>query len=205
MRKSTNLSYSEYLHIAYDINVLNQAIDIELKTMGVNLSDFLPEQKSLTQILRLSAYTKEKWGEAIRAKLTGLFDCDTFSHTEKPFPDDEIILTKVALKIKLNSYGSVENFKARICLRGDMQIKDANSNSWSPTSSTRLLKCLIADAAKNKTISYQLDFIQGFIQSEAKTRMFAILDKEYEQFCPKLVGRFGRPLRLKKISIWSCF
>ena len=134
------------------------------------------------------------WKEAIRAELTGLFDCDTFSHTEKPFPDDEIILTKVALKIKLNSYGSVENFKARICLRGDMQIKDANSNSWSPTASTRLLKCLIADAARNKTIIYQLDFFHAFIQSEAKRRMFVIFDKEYEQFCPKLAVHFGRPL-----------
>ena len=69
-------------------------------------------------------------------------------------------------------------------MRGDMQIKNGNNNSWSPTASTRLLKCLIADAAYNKTQVYQLDFIQAFIQSEAKKRMFIILDKEYETFCP---------------------
>ena len=28
--------------------------------------------------------------------------------------------------------------------------------------------------------------------------MFVLLDKEYEQFCSKLVKHFGRPLRLKK-------
>ena len=28
--------------------------------------------------------------------------------------------------------------------------------------------------------------------------MFILLDKEYEQFCPKLAKYFGRPLRLKK-------
>ena len=197
MRKSTDLPYSEYLHIAHGINVLNKAED-RVKDNGINLSDFLPEPRSLTQILRLSPHTKERWGEAIRAELTGLFDCDTFSLTEKPFPADEIIPTKLALKTKLNSYGGLDKLKARICLRGDMQIKDANSNSWSPTASTRLLKCLIADAARNKTTIYQLDFIQAFIQSEAKRRMFVILDKEYEQFCPKLAGHFGRPLRLKK-------
>ena len=197
MRKSTDLLYSEYLHIAHDKNVLNKTKD-RIKDNGISLSDFLPEPKSLTQIFRLSTHTKEKWGEAIRAEFTGLFDCDTFSLTEKPFPADEIIATKLALKTKSNSYGGLDKLKTRICLRGYMQIKDTNSNSWFPTASTRLLKCFIADAARNKTIIYQLDFIQAFIQSETKRRMFVILDKEYEQFCPKLEGHCGRPLRLKK-------
>ena len=50
----------------------------------------------------------------------------------------------------------------------------------------------------NRVYVYQLDFIQAFIQSEAKTRMFLIFDKEYGYFCPKLAGYFGRPLKLKK-------
>ena len=82
---------------------------------------------------------------------------------EKPLPADEIIPTKLAMKTKLNSYGGLDKLKTRICLRGDMQIKDANNNSWSPTASSRLLKCLIADAAQNKSTVYQLDFIQAFI------------------------------------------
>ena len=45
---------------------------------------------------------------------------------------------------------------------------------------------------------YQLDFIQAFIQSDVKKRMFVLLDKEYEQFCPKLAKHFRRPLRLIK-------
>ena len=52
-------------------------------------------------------------------------------------------------------------------MRGDMKIKNGGNNSWSSTISTRLLKCIIADAAYNKTYKYQLDFIQAFIQSEA--------------------------------------
>ena len=86
------------------------------------------------------------------------------------------------MKTKLISYGGLDKRKARICLRGDMQIKDTNNNSWSPTASTRLLKCLIADAAQNKLTVYQFDFIQAFIQSETKKRIFVLLDKEYEIF-----------------------
>ena len=98
-----------------------------------------PEPRSLSQVLRLPTHTKEKWGEDIRAEITGLFDSGTFSLNEKPLPTDEIIPTKLAMKTKLNSYGGLDKIKARICLRGDMQIKDANSNSWSPTASARLL------------------------------------------------------------------
>ena len=124
-------------------------------------------------------------GEAIRAEVSGLFDNETFLLNETALPTDEIIPVKLALKAKLNIYGGLEKLKARICLRGDMQIKD-ESNSWSPTASTRLLKNFIADAIANHAIIYQLDFIQAFIQSITKKRMFVILDKDYEQFCPKL-------------------
>ena len=67
-----------------------------------------------------------------------------------------------------------------------------------PLPATRLLKCIIADAAYNKTHIYQLEFIQAFIQSEATKWMLIILDREYEHFCPKLAKHFGRPLKLKK-------
>ena len=45
---------------------------------------------------------------------------------------------------------------------------------------------------------YQLDFIQAFIQSDTRKRIFVTLDEEYEIFCPKLANHLGRPLRLKK-------
>ena len=177
MSKMNDVPYVEYLHIAHDIKELNVSED-RIKDTGINLSDFLPEPRSLSHVLRLSPHIKDKWGEAIRSELTGLFDSDTFSLVEKPLPADEIIPVKLAFKTKLNSYGGLDKLKARICMRGDMQIKNGNNNSWSPTASTRLLKCLIADAAYNRTPIYQLDFIQAFIQSEAKKRMFVILDRE---------------------------
>ena len=84
--------------------------------------------------------------------------------------------------------------KVRVCLRGDMQIKD-ELNLWSPTTSVRLLQKIIADSIFCNSKIYQLDFIQAFIQSPTKKRMFVLLDKEYESFCPKLAKHFGRPLR----------
>ena len=85
-----------------------------------------------------------------------------------------------------------------------MQIKES-FNNWSPTASTRLLKCFLADAILNQSKIYQLDFIQAFIQSDTKRRIFVILDKVYATFCPKLKDNIGRPLRLKKFLYGADF
>ena len=72
-----------------------------------------------------------------------------------------------------------------------MKIKDL-INNWSPTASVQLLKFFLDDAIQNKTIIYQLDCIQAFIQFPTKKRIFIILDKDYETFCPQLAEHFGR-------------
>ena len=181
MSKINEIPYSKFLHIAHDMKQMNATED-RVKNTGINISDFLPEPRSLSHVLRLSPYIKDKWGEAIRSELTELFDSETFSLNEKPLPADEIIPTKLAFKTKLNSYGSLDKLKARICMIGDMQIKNGNNKSWTPTASTRLLKCLIADAAFNKAVVYQLDFIQAFIQSRLRRECLSSLIENMKFF-----------------------
>ena len=50
---------------------------------------------SLSQILRINKHVQEKWGNAIRKEINGLFDNGTFEVT---LPSDEIIPVKLALK-----------------------------------------------------------------------------------------------------------
>ena len=190
------MNNAEYLNIAHEQLKTNKAIE-KNQDIQINLSDFIPEPRSLNQVLKLSPLIREKWGASIKKEILGLFDNDTFDTAERALPADEVIPVKCAFKANLNSYGGLDKLKARICVRGDMQIKDL-INNWSPTASVRLLKCFLADAIQNKAIIYQLDFIQAFIQSPTKKRIFVILDKEYETFCPQLAEHFGRPLRLKK-------
>ena len=62
---------------------------------SINLTDFMPKTSSLSQVLRRLGHTKEKWRTSIRSEITGLFDNDIFSFTERPLPADEIIPTKI--------------------------------------------------------------------------------------------------------------
>ena len=56
-------------------------------------------------------------------------DNETFDINEKALPADEVIPVKYTFKAKLNSYGGLDKLKARICVQGDMQIKDQTNLS----------------------------------------------------------------------------
>ena len=148
------INNAEYLNIALEQIHTNKIIEKNQDTQ-INLSDFIPESKSLSPVLKLSPLVKEKWGMSIKKEILGLFDNDTFDTDERDLPADEVIPVKCAFKAKLNSYGGLDKLKVRICIRGDMQIKDL-INNWSPTASVRLLKCFLADAIQNRAIIYLL-------------------------------------------------
>ena len=134
MAKVNGITYFEYLHIAHGIKGMNVP-KCRVKDMGLNLPNFLPEPRSLSHVSRLSPNLNEKWGEAIRSELVGLFDGDNFSSIDKYLPA-EIIPPKLALKTNINSYGGLDKLKARMCKLGGMQIKNGITKSWSPTAST---------------------------------------------------------------------
>ena len=98
--------------------------DIKHLDDTISLSDFLPEPRSLNQVMKLNSSVCDKWGTAINKEITGLFDNETFGLDEKQLPNDKVIPTKLTLKSKINSYGGLDKLKARICFRGDMQEKN---------------------------------------------------------------------------------
>ena len=76
-----NMGYTEYLHAAHDLQSTKKNEERYQDTV-INLSDFIPEPKSLPQILKwINIY--KKWGEAIRKEINGLFDNGTYEVTER--------------------------------------------------------------------------------------------------------------------------
>ena len=88
-------------------------------------------------------------------------------------------------KEKIQSDGSLDKLKLRIVVRGDSQNKEMIGDTWSPTASMRTLKYLLADAAKNKAIVCQLDFIGAFLQANVKNRVFVKLDVRFAAYFPE--------------------
>ena len=67
--------------MAWDIQNLYMVLDsqrnikkyIIYQDAAINLTDFIPEPRSLSQILRMNEYMQEKWGEAIRKEINSFF------------------------------------------------------------------------------------------------------------------------------------
>ena len=62
----------------------------------------------------------------------------------------------------------------------------------------RTLKYFLADAAKHKARSHQIDLIGAFLQAKFKNRVFLKLDIRYTDYFPEYANYFGRALRLLK-------
>ena len=62
----------------------------------------------------------------------------------------------------------------------------------------RTLKYFLADAAKNKAIVHQLDFIGAFLQAKVKNRVLVKLYIRYIDYFPEYAKYFGRDLILLK-------
>ena len=62
-------------------------------------------------------------------------------------------------KANIQSDGSLDKFRLRILVRGDLHNKDLIGDNWSPTSSMRILKYFLTDAVKHKARLYQMGFV----------------------------------------------
>ena len=87
-------------------------------------------------------------------------------------------------KANIEYDGSLDKFKLRSVVRGDLQNKKMVGDTWSPTSSRRTLKYFLEDAVKHKTRVHQLDFIGAFLQAKVKNRVFLKLDIRYRDYFP---------------------
>ena len=58
---SGRVQHTEFLHAVYDLSSIKRNEEKCLDTI-INLSDFVPEPKSLNQVIRLNGIIKEKWG-----------------------------------------------------------------------------------------------------------------------------------------------
>ena len=78
-------------------------------------------------------------------------------------------------------------------VRGDLNNKEMVGDPWSPTSSMRTLKYVLADASKYKARVHKLDFIEAFLQAKVKNRVFVKLDIRYTYYFPEHARYFEEP------------
>ena len=79
-------------------------------------------------------------------------------------------------KAKIQPDGSIEKLKLRTVVRGDLKNKELVGDTWSPTASTRTLKCFLADSFNHKSRVHQFCYIGSFLLEKVNNRVFVKLD-----------------------------
>ena len=99
---------------------------------------------------------RDKWWEAMNSEYTSLTGLGTWELQPRK-PGDKVIGSMWAFKIKENSDGSIDKFKARPVARGDQQAASSYSDIFAPVIKFVTLRILLAIACVMNWDLHQID------------------------------------------------
>ena len=86
--------------------------------------------------------------KATLKEIKNIINNQTF-RIEDPNESEPVTPCMDVYKAKIQSDGSLDKLKFRIVVRGDLQNKEMDGDTWSLTASMRTLKYFLADATKS--------------------------------------------------------
>ena len=85
---------------------------------------------------KLSENIRKSWLKATLKEIKNLINNQTFI-IEDPKDGEPVTPCMDVYKAKIQSDGSLDKLKLRIVVRGDLQNKEMDGDTWSPTASAR--------------------------------------------------------------------
>jgi Reverse transcriptase (RNA-dependent DNA polymerase) len=125
--------------------------------------------------------------EAAKREISALKKQQTFELVPKDTEMTPIPLTWV-FKYKFDTDGYLEKFKARLCVRGDLQ--STQEDTYAATLAARTFRALVSISAAFDLEMRQYDAVNAFVNSELKERVHT--------FCPEGFATFGHCWELRK-------
>ena len=151
------------LHKVFNTVVKQISQDLlPLGESGSESSYFIPEPRKFAEVTKLSDNINKPWLKANEKEIKNLINNQNFlvQETDKGEP---VTPCMDVYKAKIQYDGSLDKFKLRILVRGDLQNKELDGYTWSPTDSMSTLKFFLEDAAKHKASIHHLYFIGLFL------------------------------------------
>ena len=107
-----------------------------------------------------------KWEDAISKELDNLKASGTWELVKRP-ANTNVVDSKWVLRIKKNSAGEIDKYKARLVARGFTQIYGIDYyETYAPVARLASLRILLALAARNDWYIHTFDFDSAFLNSE---------------------------------------
>jgi hypothetical protein len=116
------------------------------------------------------------WKEAMNKELQQLHDKGTYEIVAKATIEGKIIPTTWVFKRKRLPDGTIYKYKARLCIRGDLQAPQLDRNdTYAPVASWDTIRLMFSLCVQHGIKSRQIDFANAFVQAERDEPIYLAL------------------------------
>nr|KYP64905.1 Retrovirus-related Pol polyprotein from transposon TNT 1-94 [Cajanus cajan] len=172
----------------------------ELSYCVHTLAQFMqhPRQEHWDAALRVVRYLKamkdKQWQQAMQAEIQALENNGTWTLEPLP-PGKKAIGCKWVYRIKYNSDGSIERFKARLVILGNNQVEGLDYNeTFAPVAKMVTVRTLLAVAAARKWELHQMDVHNAFLHGDLEEEVYMKLPPGFRSQASGKVCRLRKSL-----------
>lgn len=127
-----------------------------------------PEPESMAQAMRHPL--KEGWMDAATLEINSLSQLKTFEKVEIP-EGKQVIPVKWVFNYKFDSDGNLIKLKARLCVRGDLQIQ-GRDDTYAATLAAKTFRACMSIAAVFNLDAHQYDVVNAFLNSKLDEEVY---------------------------------
>jgi hypothetical protein len=143
-------------------------------------SDLPPEPRFYQDVMKLPAPHRQGFIAAMQREISDIKRKDTYKTIkweEFNAQDHEVLSLLWVFKYKLDSEGFLTKYKARICVRGDLQT--TAEDTYAATLATRIFRALMAIAAYFNMEVRQYDAVNAFTNAQLATPVYCYLPEGF--------------------------
>lgn len=155
-----------------------------LSLLNMHVAFFIKEPKTFKQAIECRE--KEKWLTAMREEHDSLVKNETWKLVDRP-KDRNVVNNRWIFKVKQNSDGSVERYKARLVARGFTQEYGFDYlETFSPVVRFTSIRLILAEAAQRKMQLKQFDVRTAFLNGDLIEEIYMEQPTEFTDISDKV-------------------
>ena len=158
------------------------------KTSGYKVINTIIVPRSMRQVKQSS--DRGLWEKAVQEEIQAMKDNGVWSEVSRP-KDKQVLPLNWVFKIKYKPDGSVDKYKARLVVMGNLQNRNRNKSNYSPVMNDLSFKTLLAFGAKRKMHMHHLDICTAYLHAD-------IEEEVYVELPPGMNGDGSKVLLLHK-------